>query len=106
MKERRAGRSSSSPPLTPAGPERTARNPHRGACGGRPRNIVAKRTRRVLATSTRHSCVKLGDRTTDPSFGSEHYVGQAGDLVEVVGSWAEDQFVGAQGLELLDGVAQ
>jgi len=42
----------------------------------------------------------------DVSFGSEDYVGQAGDLVEVVGSGAQDQFVGAQGLELLDGVAQ
>jgi hypothetical protein len=40
------------------------------------------------------------------SFESEDYVGQAGDLVEVVGSGTQDQFVGAQGLELLDGVAQ
>lgn len=47
-----------------------------------------------------------GDAGKGVSFGSEDYVGQAGDLVEVVGSGVQDQFVGAQGLELLDGVAQ
>jgi hypothetical protein len=57
-------------------------------------------------TQTAYAASASGAPGKGVSFGSEDYVGQAGDLVEVVGSGAQDQFVGAQGLELLDGVAQ
>lgn len=47
-----------------------------------------------------------GSQCGEMTFGSEDDVGQAADLVEVVGSRAQDQFVGAQRLELPDAVAQ
>lgn len=69
---------------------------------GRTKRLV----RLALPAGQRYRAGDQGTPGRGVSFWSEDYVGQAGDLVEVVGSGAQDQFVGAQGLELRDGVAQ